>query len=214
MADLSWTTSWDSVLSYNNQLLPNNYTITVSFDILTDDAEKQTVAFERMKYFVDKVMQDAIFSSIDDERNSYYQDNFEQRLVTFPIPPQDLAVVTALFMKFKMITEGKIDIQQISISSVQGEGVTIHYDEDFAGESTMLTEHELLKAADREAWWSRDDCGSADFFKMDAESEMLTFVTDVTDWESTGLTYPLSEVEKKDASNWKPTIITGGKTRH
>lgn len=218
MADLSWSTSWDSVISYNNQILPNNYTMTIGFDIVTDDSDLQNVAFDRIKYFVKNVMQDAIFSSMDDERNAYFQENFKQRIVTFPVQPQDLSVVTALYAKFNSIVEGKLEIESISLSSIQGDNVTIHYDADFAESSTLLTEHDLLKSAEKTPWWFRDDCGSADFFTMNVESNTMVFITDVTEWQGTGLEYPETDTKKKkkkkDARNWSPTIIDGGKTKH
>jgi hypothetical protein len=215
MSDLSWTTSWDSVLFYEDQLLPNNYTMTIHFDISTDNAEEQNIAFDRIKYFIDKVLQDAIFTCMDDEHNAYFQSNFKQKLVTFPLPPQDLVVVSAIYAKMNSILEGRLHITQMSLSSIQGDNVTIHFDEDFAEESTALTSHELIKAAEKTPWWFRNDCGSADFFTKDEDTETLTFVTDVTDWTNTGLEWPPSETKiKKDASNWNPTIIPGGKTRH
>lgn len=213
MTDLSWTTTWDSVLSYEDQILPNSYSMTLHFDIMTDNGEEQNIAFDRIKHFVDKVMHDAIFSSIDDERNMYYHDNFKQRMVTFPVPPQDLIVVATLFAKFKAIVEGRIDIHKISLSSIQGDNVTIHFDEEFAEESSMLVSHEMIKAAEKTPWWFRDDSGTADFFNLNPESKELTFITDVTGWEDTDLEWPKTE-NKKDGSTWSPTIIPGGKTKH
>jgi hypothetical protein len=216
MTDLSWSTSWDSVLAYEEQILPNTYHLTINFDIVTDNGDEQNIAFERMKYFIDRVLHDSIFSSIDDEKNPFFMENFKQKLVTFPMPPQDLAIVSALFAKFRTIVDGRMDIISLELSSTQGDNVRINYDEEFAEDGNILNSHELLKAAESTPWWYRNDSGSADFFKLDPESNQIMFVTDVTGWEGTDLQWPEEEPKKskKDASNWNPTIIPGGKTQH
>ena len=216
MTDLSWSTAWDSVLAYEEQILPNTYHLTINFDIATDNGEEQNLAFERIKYFVDRVLQDAIFSAIDDENNLFFMDNFKQKLVTFPIPPQDLAVVSALFAKFRSIVDGRLDIISLELSSSQGDNVRINYDEEFAEDGKLLDSHDLIKAAEKTPWWYRNDCGSADFFKLDQESNQIMFVTDVTGWEGSDLVWPEEDIKKskKDASSWNPTIIPGGKTHH
>ena len=61
MSDMEWTTSWDSVLYYENQLLPNHYTLVIHFDIATDDAEEQSIAFDRIKFFIDTADKFEIF---------------------------------------------------------------------------------------------------------------------------------------------------------
>jgi hypothetical protein len=216
MADLTWTTGWESVLCYDDTLLPNQYTLTVDFNITTDNGDEQNIAFDRIKYLVDSVLQDAIFCSIDDEKTGYFQSNFKQKIVTFPVPPQDLAVASVLFAKIRSIVDGRLDIEAVKIQSSQGDNVSINFTEEFAEDGTMLDSHELIKAAGKTPWWYRDDCGTADFVSFNEASKELTFVVDVTGWEDTGLTWP-SENEKKakkDASNWNPTIIPGGKTHH
>lgn len=216
MADLSWTTGWDCVLAYEDQLLPNSYTVTVHFDITTDNTEEQTIAFDRIKYFIDRVLTDSIFTCIDDENNMFYHKNYKQKLVTFPVAPQDMSVVSALFAKFNAITAGRINLEKIDLHSTQGGNIVLHFDVDFAQESSMLKNHEFIEASGKTVWWFRDDIGSADFFALNEDSKDITMIIDVTDWEGTDLEWPDPKDKKlkKDASNWNPTIIPGGKTHH
>jgi len=214
MADLTWNRSWDSTILYEDQLLPNTYNISVDFNVLTDDGEDQNISMDRLKYFIDTILQDGVFCKIDDSRASIFVDIFKQRLVTFVLQPQDLVVASTLFSKFTKIVEGKLEIECIRLSSSQGDGVTVNFDEEFAEEGTMLKDHELLKATDISAWWFRGDCGTADYFKL-SEDGALTFITDITDWDDAGLSWNnSSDKDKKDERAWNPTIIPGGKTQH
>lgn len=214
MADLTWNRSWDSIILYEDQLLPNTYNISVDFNVRTEDGEDQNISLDRLKYFVDAILQDGVFCKIDDARTSVFVDIFKQRLVTFVLPPQDLVVTSTLFSKFNQIVEGRLEIESIRLSSSQGDGVTVNFDQEFAEEGTMLKEHELLKAAETPAWWFRKDCGTADYFKL-AEDGVLTFITDITDWDDAGLLWhDSSDKDKKDERAWNPTIIPGGKTQH
>ena len=215
MSDLSWTTQWDSVIVYDNQLLPNTYTLTVDFDINTDSGEEQNISFDRIKHFVDKTLHDAIFCSINDDNVDFYMTNFKQKLVTFVQQPQDLIVVSTLYAKFNAIVDGKITIDKLQLSSRAGGDVRINFDSDFAEDGSVLKDHELIKLAEQDPWWFRNDCGSADYFRVGDVDKQVTFITDVTTWEDTGLEWPEEEKKsKKDASNWSPTIIPGGKTQH
>lgn len=211
MSDMQWTTSWDSVLFYDDQLLPNSYTLTIYFDITTDDANEQNIAFDRMKFFIDKVLQDSIFCTIDGEQSAYFQRTFKQRLVTFVQEPQDMTVIATLYAKLTSIVEGRINIEKIQLSSLQGSGIVINFDEEFAAESKVLTNHDVINAADKTPWWFRTDCGSADVIVVDEVGGTATFITDVTGWEDADLLWSDKE-GLRDVSRWNPTIIPGGKT--
>jgi hypothetical protein len=215
MSDLTWKTDWSCVVSYEDSLLPNDYQLTINFDIVTDNQDEQHIAFDRITYFVDNVLQDAIFCDIDDKNVDFYMNNFKQKLVTFVQAPQDLTVVATLFAKFIAITEGHINIESMSLNSRVGNRITINFDADFAEESNMLVKHELITAAEKTPWWFREDCGSADYFIIDEDPTKITFVTDVSSWEASELMWP--DTDKKTAKNeknWNPTIIPGGKTHH
>lgn len=214
MTDLQWTTSWNSVIAYEDQLLPNIYTVTIHFDVATDNAEDQNIAFERIKFFVDNILHDAIFCGIDDPLADFFMKTFKQRLVTFVRSPQDLTVAATLFAKFNSIADGKINIESIQLGSTQGNEVFVNFDSEFAEESTMLTTNELIKESDRSPWWFREDCGTADYFKTEEGSSVITLITDVSGWEDSGLSWSADEKENKIEKSWNPTIIPGGKTQH
>lgn len=216
MSDLTWRTDWESVVCYNDMILPNHYDLIVHFNVSTEDDNEQNIAFDRIKYFVDNILQDAIFCGMNDERAPFYMNTYKQKLVTFVAPPQDLVIVATLFSKFISIVEGRIEIEKLELNSKVGNRVTINFDMDFAEESNMLKSDDLVNATKKDPWWNRSDCGTADYFMEDAEDEKkLIFVTDVTSWDTADLqwTENKSKVAKSEAS-WNPTIIPGGKTHH
>lgn len=219
MSDLTWKTSWETVVCYEDLLLPNQYHLKMHFDVATDDSDEQNVAFDRIKFFVDNVLQDSIFCQVDDPRIDFYMKSFKQKIVTFAHAPQDLTIVSHIYSKFNQITEGRLEIHDMELGSRLGNNITVNFGEDFFEDSGMLFDHEMIKAAEKSPWWFREDCGSADFFRMDEETKELAFVTDVSGWEDTGLTWPDQKGLKKEKGtgfdkSWKPTIIPGGKTQH
>ena len=221
MSDLTWKTSWENVVCYEDLLLPNQYHLKMFFDVATDDSDEQNVAFDRIKFFVDNVLQDSIFCEIEDPRIDFYMKTFKQKLVTFVQPPQDLTVVSHIFSKFSLITEGRLEIQRMELASRLGNDITVNFDQDFFEDSTILFSHETIKDINKDPWWFRADCGSADFFRMDEETKEVTFVTDVSGWDEAGLDWPEEKKSKKGKGkgtsfdkSWNPTIIPGGKTQH
>lgn len=214
MADLTWRTGWSCIVSYEDTLLPNDYELTIHFDVATDNQAEQDVAFDRVMHFVDDVLQDAIFCDIDDKNVDFFMNNFKQKLVTFIKAPQDLIVVATLFAKFTSITEGNVNIERMELNSRVGNRLTINFDTDFAEESNLLSTHELINSTEKVPWWYRPDAGSADYFLLDEDVTKITFVTDVTSWEESKLTWP--EISNKSSNEneklWNPTIIPGGKT--
>ena len=215
MSDLTWTTGWESVISYDDQLLPTRYQLKTFFDIATDDSNEQNIAFDRIKFFVDNVMQDGIFCHIDDPKINFFMNNLKQKLVTFVQPPQDLTVVSHIFSKFNQIAEDRLVVQRMELSSELAGDLTINFDQEFFEESAMLFSHNLIKKSDKSPWWFRNDCGSADFFIKDSETKEITFVTDVSGWDDAGLSWPSKKEKSTDLENhWQPTVIPGGKTQH
>jgi hypothetical protein len=215
MSDLTWKTSWESVIFYDDLLLPNKYRLKMFFDVATDDSDEQNIAFDRLKFFVENVMQDGIFCSVDDPKISFYMNNFKQKIVTFVQQPQDLTVVSHIFSKFDQISEGRLDIHRLELTSRLGDELTVNFDRDFFQDSVMLVSNDAIKQSGKSPWWFRADCGSADFFHSDTETDKLTFVTDVSSWDEIELGWGNKKGQTDDVEQvWIPTIIPGGKTQH
>lgn len=210
MTDLSWTTTWDSIVHMENGLATNQYTMTVYFDVTTEDADEQSIAFERIKFFVEEVLDTAIITNIDNPNNSWFMKNLKQRLLTMPGDPTDLLIAAALYSKFNTMVEGRLSIDKIELNSSLANNIKIHFTEEFAEESQGLLDHELVKEFNKTPWWQRKDSGSADYFTSD-ENDAILFVTDISSWDDVELEWSKSNDEEAE-SKWKPTIIPGGKT--
>ena len=209
MTDLSWTTNWDSIVYMENGLATNQYTMTIYFDVATEDGDEQTIAFERIKFFVEDVLDTAIITNIENEHNHWFMQNMKQRMVTTPGDPTDLLLAAALFSKFNQITEDKLIVSKIELESKLANNIKIHFTEEFAEESTGLLEHPGITESKKAPWWNRTDSGSADYFTFDSQGAIL-YISDISNWEDAELNWIKSDNEPE--SKWKPTIIPGGKT--
>ena len=209
MTDLSWTTNWDSIIYMENGLATNQYTMTIYFDVATEDGDEQTIAFERIKFFVEDVLDTAIITNIENEHNHWLMQNMKQRMLTIPGDPTDLLLAAALFSKFNQITEDRLIVSKIELESKLANNIKIHFTEEFAGESVGLLEHPGITESKKAPWWSRPDSGSADYFTFDSQGAML-YISDVSNWEDAELDWTHTNDEAE--SKWKPTVIPGGKT--
>jgi len=209
MTDLSWTTTWDSIIYMEGGLATNQYTMTIYFDVTTEDSDEQTIAFERIKFFVEDVLDTAIITNIENENNNWLMQNFKQRMLTIPGEPTDLILAACLFNKFNSIVEDKLLIEKIELDSKLANNIKIHYTSEFAEESAGLLAHPAITENNKTPWWNRTDSGSADYFTFDSDGVML-YISDVSNWEDAELEW--TKPNEDPESKWKPTVIPGGKT--
>lgn len=210
MSDLSWTTSWDSIVYIDDDgLTTNNYNITIYFDVATEDGIEQAIAFERIKYFIQEILDNAIILSIDNPHYNWLMQNSKQRLITTVTDPMDLHLAASLFHKFNSIVEDRLVISKIELDSDLASNIKVHMTEEFAQESVSILDHPMITECQKTPWWFRSDAGSADYFTSDEDDAML-YITDISGWEDVELEW--DKDNKNAEAKWKPTIIPGGKT--
>ena len=209
MNDLSWSTEWTSVVVVDDFIGPNNYMLSISFDVTTDNAVEQNTAFQRIKDFVYQTLENSLMISHESRHLDYFLDNTEQTTVVFADKPVDLVVLATLFWKFTSIVEGRIDVNFMTLSSSYGDNISIHFDKEFAEEITVIKPPAAFKDSGLEPWWLRKDAGFNDRI-MEGKP-----VLGIEPWPKK---LQFASDKKKDKSdkpaNWKPEIIDGGKTKH
>jgi len=84
------------------------------------DAAEHSVAYERMDHWFQSVMQDSFFISAEDPKLRAYG-AIGQRLLIFPEDPVDQLIGIMLCIKLNSITEGRLVITDVDLSSINGE---------------------------------------------------------------------------------------------
>jgi hypothetical protein len=120
----------------------------VFIEILTDDPYEQSVALERMKYFIDEVVTNSVFVEASDIKVIDTFTGLGMKVCVLPLEPYDQAISIALLLKLNAITEGKFNITNMAFKSQLSDDV----------EYLVDIEDEVEVYATKNNWWN--DSGS------------------------------------------------------
>jgi hypothetical protein len=124
------------------------YSFTLFIEILTDDPYEQSVALERMKYFIDEVVTNSIFIESTEIKTIDTFTGLGMKVCVLPLEPYDQSISIALLLKLNAITEGKFNITNMSFKSQLSDDVEYLIDID----------DEVEAYATKNNWWN--DSGS------------------------------------------------------
>lgn len=124
------------------------YSFTMFIEILTDDPYEQSIALERMKYFVDECLTNCIFVEASDKKVIDTFTGLGMKVCVLPLEPYDQAIAIPLLLKMNAITGGKFQITNMSFQSQMSDDVEYLLDID----------DEVEVYATKNSWWN--DSGS------------------------------------------------------
>jgi hypothetical protein len=168
---------------YQKKFLINLYSIELKMVTATNNPTDQNIAYERIHYWIDSVLNDGVLIADDSELISAYRET-GQRLITLPTDPVDQVIGFILFSKFNAITESRLIITDIEISSIHGDSmIYVH------------NENESINGFDYTGWWddpkpcwannSKKKRGNGKVITLDRMPEWKELDLD---WENTELT--------------------------
>jgi|APCry1669188970_1035186.scaffolds.fasta_scaffold00408_8 hypothetical protein len=165
---------------YRDELQMNNYMVTLSMITNSLDGTINNIALDRIKYFIYHEIESSIFiNSSDVERCEKFIDA-GLKITTIPDAPVDQLIGIMLYYKLSSITEDRILIEEIEISSSIGEGlVYIH------------GSNENVDGLDIPEWWK-----SCDLIHCDSElieDDEIVTLANVTAWRDLELEWPDEE---------------------
>ena len=217
---LSWETEWNSMVMIDNALFPNKYKLSLEFDMLTDDAYHQGVAFDRIKFFINQFMDGSMLIDTANPLCSKTSKMFETSIVTFPFDPSEEVIAHTLFAKFLCITEGNVEIYRVGVSSALGQNVTTNvFIDEF--DITSMTQHDPMHALTGNlSWWLTADASHADI--MHVTKKKTTVNRKEIEWKDLFLDWNAPDPEEMETvlkqsyrapppQGWTPKIIDGGK---
>ena len=124
------------------------YSFILFFEIATDDPYEQSVALERMKYFIDEVATNSIFIEASDKKAIDTFTGLGMKVGVLPLEPYDQTLAIALLLKMNAITENKLNITHITFKSQLSDDV----------EYLIDIEDEFEPFVSKDNWWN--DSGS------------------------------------------------------
>ena len=117
--DLGFSTA----IHFADQFLLNEYIMTLSILVETDDYKEQNVALERILHFVMFVLNNCLLINQNDEASIEKYKNARIRVCTLPEDPVDQIISMTLLQKFNSITEGRLKVTDCTLGSNLSDGV-------------------------------------------------------------------------------------------
>jgi hypothetical protein len=171
---LQKTWAWNSGIVYDGNYTINEYLATVHMTTVTDDHVQQNIAYERMKYWFDAVMTNAVFVNQESDLVDAYRVT-GQRVMTLPNDPIDQIMGMMLYLKLNAITENRIVITDVELSSNEGDHMTyIH------------SVGETVGPFESEGWWLESGLAYTNVVKPRGKSKVVNLVR-FPEWANVGL---------------------------
>lgn len=89
---------------------------------ISTEHDQQNIAYERMKYWVNYILQDSVLISEASEKLDAYRAT-GQRLIIMPEDPVDQIVGIMLYLKLNAMMENRMVVAEIELSSGIGEDI-------------------------------------------------------------------------------------------
>jgi len=215
MTDLSYECSWESIIVLDEWLSPNRYKCKIYFDIETDDGEQQNIAFERCKIMLETIFDHGMFISMTNPLLQVLSKKTKQKIIALPTEPLDVIMAAIIYHKLNAISEGRLVVEKVKISSEQGDNIWVHFDQDFANDFGSL-DSEYYKTVKETPWWFRTDPSTGDWFEIVKKDKEMKFHLQKSVWDKTLLWEKTNDNKStKKGSSWQPQVIDGGKeTKH
>jgi len=156
-------------IHFENEFHINTYDMMLSILIETESAYEQSIAMERLIYYVNQVIQSSVFvdSKLTDQINLYKSANI--RVCELPEEPYDQIIGMILLQKLNAIMEGRMKITDMVFGSSLSEGVRYSIVSEIA-ESTFNGKN----------WWNRANiCLSDNDKKCPKNDNVVKLFSDV-----------------------------------
>lgn len=157
---------------FGNEFTINNYLLDLDFNVESESVREQNIALERVKYFLNYVLQNSIF--IDESEDEYIQKYMDAdlKVCTLPEEPYDQIIGIMLIAKLNSINEGKLVVTDISISSTMSDGVWCKHSIE-----------ENLGPFNERGWWKESNVKICDVKRKNKSKKVLKLVKHNISWE-------------------------------
>jgi hypothetical protein len=143
---------------YNDAVRMNNYSLRLWMTTNSENPVDQSIAFERIKYFIYTQIDSTIFINHQLENQCQQLVNAGLNITTMPGDPVDQLIGIMLYYKLNAITEDRMIVVETELSSVQGENMTY-----------LHSDFETTSGYEQPDWWTSSDLTHSDVVSQDSE---------------------------------------------
>lgn len=143
---VQYTAKFLAGIFYDGHLQMNEYVAKIYMMTATEDPADHNVALNRIKQFIYGELENTIFIDEEDSEHCEKLVNAGLSITTMPSEPVDQVIGIMLYSKLTAITEGRLLIGEIELSSALGEGIVY-----------LHGENENVSDVTPPEWWSTCD---------------------------------------------------------
>lgn len=169
--------SFLSGIYFENKLTLSNYDIQLSMSVETDSIREQNIAMDRIKYMIHEGFCNSIFIHDSEKKVIENYLNADLKICTIPSEPYDQILTLLLLIKLNAITEGRLVINYISLTSDLSDGVTFEYDD---------TIFEVGIPFSDSGWWA-ESTSNISYIPVNPKKEKIVKLRKSHDWAILGL---------------------------
>lgn len=138
---------------YDNQFYMNQYLVNCNLITNTREAEDVTIAVDRLRWFSANVLQNSIFiqNTETDKQQQYW--GAQMNLIILPEQPTDQIIGMMLYSKLNAITEKKVIVADIQVTSMLSDGMRYIFDD--TDDYGVFTEDGWWNESEA-IWWNKD----------------------------------------------------------
>ena len=159
----TWKTKFKSIIIVDGELFSNEYKANISLTPHTSDLKEQTEYFDRLKNLFEQVFANTITTWRDEPLYQMLKKSSTNRFIELPKPPYDQIMAAVCFCKANAVLDSVITINNIELSSWQGDGITYMVDKN-SKELILLDRPDWFspKFSNFDPWWLRADTATYD----------------------------------------------------
>ena len=159
----SWSTGFKSIIIVDGELFNNDYTIKLHITPITTNLQQQGDFFERLKMLFENVLNNTVVASKDEKLYKLLEKESNNRFIQLPKQPYDQLMAAVCFTKSNAVMQGKILINELELSSYQGDGITYRIVKE-GPEIELLDVDNWFptKYNNFDPWWLRSDTATYD----------------------------------------------------
>jgi len=146
-----------------NEFQIGMYSFTIFMDILTEDSYEQSVALERMKYFIDECITNSVFIESSEEKVIDTFTKLGMKVCVLPVEPYDQSLAIPLLLKLNAIIEGRFNLTHIAFKSQLSDDV----------EYLVDIEDEFDPFNDKNGWWNDSSSNISDNKKTNKKDKIV-----------------------------------------
>ena len=204
----TWKTKFKSIIIVDGELFANEYKLNISLTPHTASLKEQTQYFERLKNLFEQVFANTITTWRDEPLYHTLKTSSTNRFIELPKPPYDQIMAAVCFCKANSILESNITINNISLSSWQGDGITYTVDKD-SKELILLDRPDWFseKYNTFDPWWLRPDTATYD------EELDKGIYTGHFSWNDQQIPVDKKHEYHAKVFEFQPKVLDGGKNK-